>query len=70
MRTPVGTFKGGLKSLSATELGAIAVQGAVDRSGLKDRNLVTEVIMGNVYSAGLGQAPARQAALKAGKSLH
>ena len=64
-RTPVGKFQGALSGLSATELGAIAVRAAVQRAGIEARD-VEEVLMGNVVSAGLGQAPARQAALKAG----
>jgi acetyl-CoA C-acetyltransferase len=64
-RTPVGSFRGSLSSLSATQLGAVAVKEAVRRSGLKPED-VDEVIMGNVVSAGLGQAPARQAAIFAG----
>lgn len=64
-RTAVGRFQGGLGSLSATELGAIAVREALERSGV-DKNSVYEVIMGNVVSAGVGQAPGRQAALNAG----
>lgn len=64
-RTPVGRFQGGLSSVSATELGAIAVKEALQRSGV-DPSTVYEVIMGNVVSAGVGQAPGRQAALGAG----
>ena len=64
-RTPIGSFLGGLSSLSAPELGAIAIESALSRSGLGAAD-VDEVIMGNVISAGVGQAPARQAALKAG----
>jgi len=64
-RTPVGKFQGGLSSLAATELGAIAVRAALTRSEL-DPGAVSEVIMGNVLAAGLGQNPARQAALAAG----
>jgi acetyl-CoA C-acetyltransferase len=64
-RTPLGGFMGDLKSLSAPELGAIAIRAAVERAGVK-REDVQEVIMGNVLSAGQGQAPARQAALGAG----
>jgi len=64
-RTPTGKFLGVLKSLSAPELGAIAVREAVARAGL-DPSQIDECILGNVVSAGLGQAPARQAALKAG----
>ena len=64
-RTPTGRFLGGLSSLSATELGAIAIREALRRSGAPIERL-DEVIMGNVVSAGEGQAPARQAALGAG----
>lgn len=64
-RTPTGKFLGVLKSLTATELGAIAVREAVTRAGLTPSQ-IDECILGNVVSAGLGQAPARQAALKAG----
>ncbi len=65
VRTPVGKFQGSLKSLPATQLGSIAVRAAVERAGLSVRQ-VDEVIMGNVVSAGLGQNPARQAALGGG----
>lgn len=64
-RTPVGKFGGGLKDMSATKLGAIAVREAVSRAGVKPEE-VEECIMGNVISAGLGQNPARQAALYGG----
>ena len=64
-RTPTGKFQGLLKQFSATDLGAIAVKEAVKRAGIKPED-VNEVIMGCVVQAGLGQAPARQAALKAG----
>ena len=64
-RTPIGSFLGGLSSLSATELGGIAVEQAIARSGVAPAD-IDEVIMGNVIGAGVGQAPARQAALKAG----
>ena len=64
-RTPIGSFMGGLSSIPATKLGAIAIKGALDKINL-DVNLVQEVFMGNVVSAGLGQAPARQAAIHAG----
>jgi len=67
VRTPVGKFQGALSSFSAPQLGAIAVKEAVLRSGV-DPKLVDECIMGNVLSAGLGQAPARQAALQGGLS--
>jgi acetyl-CoA C-acetyltransferase len=64
-RTPVGKFNGGLSSLSATDLGAEAVKTAVGRAGV-DPATVYEAIMGNVVAAGVGQAPARQAAIKGG----
>jgi acetyl-CoA C-acetyltransferase len=63
-RTPIGAFLGGLASLSAPQLGAVAIGAAVQRAGLEPA-LVEEVWMGNVLSAGIGQAPARQAALGA-----
>src|SRR5881296_4393644 len=62
VRTPIGKFQGGLKPLSATQLGALVVKSAVERAGLTPEQ-VDEVIMGNVVQAGLGQNPARQAAL-------
>lgn len=65
VRTPTGKFLGALKGFQATELGAMVVGDAVSRAGLKPEQ-VDEVIMGNVVSAGLGQNPARQAALGAG----
>ena len=65
MRTPTGKFQGSLKSFTAPELGAIAIKAAVEKAGIKPEE-VDEVIMGCVVQAGLGQAPARQAALKAG----
>src|SRR5436309_9158081 len=65
VRTPIGKFQGALKSMTATQLGAMVVKAAVDRAGLKPEQ-VDEVIMGNVVSAGLGQNPARQAALRGG----
>jgi acetyl-CoA C-acetyltransferase len=67
VRTPIGSFGGSLRSLSATELGAIAIKGALEKSGVNPE-MIDEVIMGCVIQAGLGQAPARQAALKAGLS--
>jgi acetyl-CoA C-acetyltransferase len=67
VRTPMGAFMGGLSSVSATQLGAVAIKGALERSGLKPEN-IDEVFMGNVLQAGVGQAPARQAALAAGLS--
>lgn len=65
VRTPVGRFLGGLSSLSAPELGARAVEAVLERTGV-DPSAVDEVIMGNVVSAGAGQAPARQAAVNGG----
>ncbi len=65
VRTPIGSFGGSLASLSAIELGAIAIKGALEKAGV-DGKEVQQVIMGNVISANLGQAPARQAAKKAG----
>ncbi|MAU22357.1 MAG: acetyl-CoA C-acyltransferase [Martelella sp.] len=64
-RTPMGGFQGTLAHLSATELGAAAIKAALDRSGT-DAGDIDEVLMGNVLPAGLGQAPARQAAVGAG----
>jgi len=64
-RTPIGRFLGGLSALPAPELGAIALRAAVERSGI-DPTDVDEVVMGNVVSAGAGQAPARQAAVNGG----
>ena len=64
-RTPIGKFLGSLSSLTAPELGAVAIRAAVERSGVS-MNDINEVIMGNVLQGGVGQAPARQAALKAG----
>jgi len=65
VRTPIGSFGGSLKDLSATRLGAIAIRGALDRAGLSP-DQVNEVLMGCVLQANLGQAPARQAAKGAG----
>src|SRR6476619_2120034 len=65
VRTPTGRFLGSLKDFSATQLGAMVVAEAVRRAGI-DPGIVEECIMGNVVSAGLGQAPARQAALNGG----
>ena len=64
-RTPIGSFMGSLSTVSAPHLGAAAIKGALEKINL-DPNLVDEVIMGNVIQAGVGQAPARQAALFAG----
>jgi acetyl-CoA C-acetyltransferase len=65
VRTPTGKFQGLLKGFSATDLGAVAVREAIKRAGV-DPSAIDEVILGCVVQAGLGQAPARQAALKAG----
>ena len=65
-RTPSGRFQGGLSSLSATQLGAAVIKAAAERAGLKNLGDIDETLMGNVVSAGLGQAPARQASILAG----
>jgi acetyl-CoA C-acetyltransferase len=64
-RTPIGSFLGSLSNISAPKLGAVAIKGALEKINLAP-NLVNEVYMGNVVSAGVGQAPARQAAIFAG----
>ena len=64
-RTPIGKFLGGLATVPAPQLGAIAIKGALEAAGIQSLQ-VDEVIMGNVLQAGVGQAPARQAALMAG----
>ncbi|MEB0137177.1 acetyl-CoA C-acyltransferase [Actimicrobium sp. CCC2.4] len=64
-RTPLGAFQGDFSALSASELGAVAIRAAVERAGI-DPALVNDVIFGNCLMAGQGQAPARQAAIKAG----
>ena len=64
-RTPIGRFMGGLGSLQAPELGSIAIRGALERSGV-ERADIDDVVLGCVLTAGLGQAPARQAALRGG----
>lgn len=64
-RTPIGSFMGSLSSIPAPKLGAVAIKGALEKINL-DPEMVEEVYMGNVVSAGLGQAPARQAAIFAG----
>ncbi|SFO09476.1 acetyl-CoA C-acetyltransferase [Paenimyroides ummariense] len=66
-RTPIGSFMGALSTVSAPKLGAAAIKGALEKINL-DPNKVDEVLMGNVVQAGVGQAPARQAALLAGLS--
>lgn len=65
VRTPIGSFMGGLSTVTAPRLGAVAIKGALDKIKL-DPNLIDEVFMGNVVQAGVGQAPARQAAIFAG----
>lgn len=67
VRTPMGSFGGALSTVPATKLGAAAIKGAIDRSGIS-ADVVNEVFMGNVLQANLGQAPARQAAMFAGLS--
>ncbi len=67
VRTPLGSFLGSLSDLSAPQLGAVAIRAALDRAGIRGGE-VSEVLMGNVLSANVGQAPARQAALFAGIS--
>lgn len=69
VRTPMGSFGGCLSSVSATELGAAAIRGAINKIGIGVEN-IDEVYMGNVLQANLGQAPARQAAIKAGLSTN
>ncbi len=66
VRTPMGRFQGGLGSLSAPKLGAIVIKSAVERAGLNNLEEIDEVLMGNVVTAGEGQAPARQAAIFGG----
>lgn len=65
VRTPIGSFGGSLSAVSATQLGSIAIKGALEKAGV-DPQEINEVMMGNVISANLGQAPARQAAIGAG----
>jgi acetyl-CoA C-acetyltransferase len=65
VRTPIGSFGGALAGLSATQLGSIAIKGALEKAGVGAKE-IDEVFMGNVISANLGQAPARQASLGAG----
>ena len=67
-RTPLGGFQGDFNSLTAPQLGAAAIKAAVERAGVAPA-LVEEVVFGNVLQAGVGQAPARQAALGAGLPL-
>ena len=65
-RTPSGRFLGSLSGIPAPKLGAVVVQAAVERAGIEDLEMIDEVLMGNVVSAGLGQNPARQSAIFAG----
>lgn len=65
VRTAIGNFNGSLKNVSATELGAVTIKGALEKAGVKPEQ-VDEVIMGNVLQAGIGQNPARQAKIKSG----
>ncbi len=67
-RTPMGGMQGDLAGATAPELGATAIKAAVERAGLSPED-ISEVLMGNVLNAGIGQAPARQAALGAGLKL-
>ncbi|PHN04061.1 acetyl-CoA C-acyltransferase [Flavilitoribacter nigricans] len=69
VRTPLGSFGGSLSTLSATQLGSAAIKGALEKAGLPATE-IQEVFMGNVCSANLGQAPARQAALRAGIGIN
>ncbi len=69
VRTAIGSFSGSLANLSAAELGAVAIKGALEKAGVK-AELVDEVIMGNVLQAGAGQGPARQASIKAGLDIN
>ena len=65
VRTPIGSFGGNFRSVSAVDLGVTAAKGALTRAGI-DPQWVEEVFMGNVVSANLGQAPARQVSIKSG----
>ena len=64
-RTPIGSYQGQLKNISATKLGAVTIKDVIAKSNIKEK-YIDEVIMGNVLSAGIGQAPARQAAIYSG----
>lgn len=66
VRTPSGKFQGSLSGFTAPQLGSLVIKGAVERAGISNPSDIDEVFMGNVVSAGLGQAPARQAVIKAG----
>ncbi len=65
VRTPIGSFNGSLSKVSAIDLGVIAAKAAIDRAGI-DPDIIDEVLIGNILSAGLGQNPARQIAIGAG----
>lgn len=65
VRTAIGSFQGALKDVPATKLGAIVIEKALEKAGVS-KEIVDEVIMGNVLQAGLGQNPARQASIQAG----
>ena len=69
VRTPIGSFGGALSGISAPKLGATAISAAIERAGIQPKD-VEEVLMGNVLQAGIGQAPARQAAIYAGIGDH
>ena len=69
VRTPIGSFGGALSGISAPKLGAMAISAAIERAGIQPKD-VEEVLMGNVLQAGIGQAPARQAAIYAGIGDH
>ncbi|MFD2215719.1 acetyl-CoA C-acetyltransferase [Metabacillus endolithicus] len=69
LRTPIGQFGGSLKNISAVQLGSIVIKAVMERTGIKG-DMIDEVIMGNVLQAGLGQNPARQAAIGAGLPQH
>jgi acetyl-CoA C-acetyltransferase len=69
LRTPIGSFGGALKNFTATQLGSFAIKGLIEKSGIAPA-LVTDVLMGSVVQANLGQAPARQAAKFAGLPDH
>lgn len=69
VRTPIGSFGGSLAGFTAVQLGSIAIKGAIEKAGIPT-DQINEVFMGNVVSAGLGQAPARQAAIGAGIGYH
>ena len=66
MRTPIGRFGGALSGIPAVELGGVAIRAAVTEAGLPEGTPIDEVLMGQVLQAGVGQAPARQALLRAG----